>query len=108
MAARAQTARRRGAIVTATAVGAAVFALAATIGVVVQPDPARPEPSPTQRPGIPNIVHGVFGDGDLELETDLAVGAASIAIANPTGAFVVTADDGIYHRLDLPGFDAGV
>ncbi len=57
---RAQTARRRGAIVTASAVGAAVFALAATIGVVVQPDPARPEPSPTQRPGIPNLVHGVF------------------------------------------------
>ena len=35
-------------------------------------------------------------------------GTASVAIANPTGAFVVTADDGVYHRLDLPGFDPTV
>ncbi|HZJ05297.1 MAG TPA: hypothetical protein VFD59_07485 [Nocardioidaceae bacterium] len=31
-----------------------------------------------------------------------------MAIANPTGAFVVTADDGMYHRLGLPGFDGQV
>ena len=36
------------------------------------------------------------------------MGIASIAIANPSGAFVVTADDGAYHRLDLPGFDPSV
>ena len=35
-------------------------------------------------------------------------GPASVAIANPTGAFVVTAEDGVYHRLDLPGFDPAV
>jgi hypothetical protein len=107
---RARRARRRGALVTAAAVGAAVFVLAATVGVLVQPDPDRRDPSPTpaERPGIPTIVRGIWGDGDLELETDLAVGPASVAIANPTGAFVVTADDGVYHRLKLPGFDPAV
>ncbi len=103
--ARARTARRREAIVIASAVGAAVFALAATVGVVVQPDPDRRHPSPAEQSGIPNIVRGVFGEGGLPLEKDLAVGPASVAVANPTGAFVVTADDGVYHRLDLPGFD---
>ena len=93
---------------TATAVGATVFALAATVGVLVQPSPDHPASSPTQRPGIPTIVRGIWDDGDLALETDLAVGPASVAIANPTGAFVVTADDGVYHRLNLPGFDAAV
>ena len=29
-----------------------------------------------------------------------------MAIANDTGAFVVTADDGVPHRIALPGFDA--
>ncbi len=105
---RARRARRRGDLVAATAIGAAVFALAAGVGVLVQPSPDRPASSPTQRPGIPSIVRGVWDDGGLELETDLAVGPASVAIANPTGAFVVTADDGVYHRLNLPGFDAAV
>jgi len=105
---RARRARRRTELVTASAVGATVFALAASVGVLVQPNPDAPDPSPAQRPGIPSLVRGVDGDGGLELETDLAVGPASVAIANPTGAFVVTADDGIYHRLDLPGFDPTV
>ena len=105
---RARSARRRGDLATATAVGAAVFALAATVGVLVQPTPDRPDSSATPRPGIPTIVRGIAGDGALELETDLAVGPASVAIANPTGAFVVTADDGVYHRLSLPGFDPAV
>ena len=107
---RARRARRRGEILTASAVGAAVFALAATIGVLVQPspNPDPPDPRPAERPGIPTIVRGVFGDGDLPLEQDLAVGAASVAVANPTDAFVVTAEDGIYHRLDLPGYDPRV
>ena len=56
-------------------------------------------------PGIPSRVHDPIGDGGLELERDLAVGRASVAIANDTAAFVITADDGVYHRLDLPDFD---
>ena len=105
---RARRARRRSDLLTAAAVGAAVLALVASVGVLVQPDPDRPDPVPADREGIPSLVRGVVGTGSLELETDLAVGAASVAIANPSGAFVVTADDGAYHRLDLPGFDPSV
>ena len=105
---RARRSRRRSDLVAACAVGAAVLALVATVGVLVQPAPDRPDPSPADRDGIPSIVRGVVGDGGLPLEPDLAVGAASVAIANPTGAFVVTADDGAHHRLDLPGFDPSV
>ncbi len=51
-------------------------------------------------------IEGIAGDGGLRIEKDLAVGRASVAIANDTGAFVVTADGGVRHRLALPGFDA--
>jgi hypothetical protein len=105
---RARRARRRREVVVASAVGTAAFAVAAGLGVLVTLDRDAPAPEPTGRPGIPTVVHGVFGDGGLPAETDLAVGAASVAVANPTDAFVVTADDGVMHRLDLPGFDASV
>ena len=105
---RARRARRRSDLLVAAAVGAAVLALVASVGVLVHPSPDRPDPAPADRDGIPSTVRGVVGTGSLELETDLAVGAASVAIANPSGAFVVTADDGAYHRLDLPGFDPSV
>ena len=42
--------------------------------------------------------------GGLELERDLAVGPAAVALSTPAGAFVVTAADGVYHRVRLPGF----
>ncbi len=107
---RARRARRRGDLLATAAAGTAVLVLAVALGTLVQPDPDRPDPThdPAQRAGIPAVVHGVVGRGGLPLETDLAVGTASVAIANPTGAFVVGADDGVYHRLDLPGFDPAV
>ena len=67
--------------------------------------PARGVDDATPTPGIPSTVRGIVGDGGLELEADLAVGPASLAIVNPSGAFVITAADGVYHRLRLPGFD---
>jgi hypothetical protein len=105
---RAGRARRRAELVTASAVGVGVFALAASVGVLVQPNSGPPDPGPADRPGIPTIIHGVFDDGSMPLEADLAVGPASVAVANPTDAFVVTAADGVFHRLDLPGFDPQV
>ncbi len=104
---RARRARRRADAFTAVAVGLAVFALVAAVGLLGSPDPSRPEPAPVPPgpPGIPSVVRGIDGDGGLDVETDLAVGRASVAIANPSGAFVVTAADGEYHRLSLPGFD---
>ena len=50
-------------------------------------------------------VHGVVGDGGLRLERDLAVGQATAVVTNDTDVFVVTAADGAYHRLRLPGYD---
>ncbi len=104
---RARRARRRADALTTAAVGLAVFALVAAVGLLGSADPSRPEPAPVPPgpPGIPSVVRGVDGDGGLDVEDDLAVGRASVAIANPSGAFVVTAADGEYHRLALPGYD---
>ena len=57
-------------------------------------------------PALPATVYGVSGTGGLPVETDLAVGGSSVAVANGSGVFVVTASDGAYHRLRLPGYDA--
>ncbi len=59
-----------------------------------------------QDAAIPSSVQAVPGGGGLPLEKDLAVGRASVAVANRTSAFVITAVDGVYHRLALPGYDA--
>src|SRR6187402_2985440 len=90
---RAQRRRRAAAVVAAGL--AAVTALTA---VGIQADRHRP-PQPVEQPdhrisgpGIPSVVYGVPGDGGLDLETDLALGQASVAIANPAGVYVVTAE----------------
>ncbi len=59
-----------------------------------------------QAAAIPSSVYAVPGHGGLPLEKDLAIGRASVAIANSSGAFVISAADGGYHRLALPGYDA--
>ncbi len=108
-----ETARRRNhhaRMATSTAVVAvtAIVAVFGVLGVDALRDASRPAEGPADHPGepgIPSEVHDPVGDGGLELEGDLAVGRASVAIANDTAAFVITADDGVYHRLDLPGFD---
>ncbi len=106
---RARRSRRRNRFLIGAAV--AVTALSVTgvtlLGADALRDAVPPADAPTQRPdpGIPSDVQAPVEDGGLELEHDLAVGRASVAIANDTAAFVVTAHDGIYHRLDLPGFD---
>ncbi len=107
---RAQRARRRDRVIRASAaavtVAAVVGALAIGLGTRHTPPPAKQTPAPHQTGvGIPSIVRGIHGDDGLDLETDLAVGPASVAIANQSGAFVITAADGVYHRLRLPGFD---
>ena len=66
---RARRARRRGDLVTATAVGAAVFALAATVGVLVQPDPDRPDLVPRPTAGHPDHRPRRLRRRDLQLET---------------------------------------
>jgi hypothetical protein len=108
---RAQRARRRDRAVRAsvaalTALALVGAALAIGMGTRNAQPPANQTPSPHQTGvGIPSTVRELHGDGGLDLETDLAVGSASVAIANQSGAFVITAADGVYHRLRLPGFD---
>jgi hypothetical protein len=114
--ARARQARRRDRALRASAMGglcavAVVGAILIGTGSHAGPPPAdRPTPTPTATTqvhgeGIPTTVRGLLGDAGLQPETNLAVGSASVAIANPNGAFVITAADGVYHRLQLPGFD---
>jgi hypothetical protein len=108
--ARAQRARRRDRAVRASAAALTALALAGALAIGLgsrhAPPPANHSPaSHDTGPGIPSTVRGPHGDGGLDLETDLAVGPASVAIANQSGAFVITAADGDYHRLRLPGFD---
>ena len=108
-----ETARRRNRrtrMATATAAVAATGIVAVTglLGADALRDASPPDGGPADHrgeSGIPSEVHDPVGDGGLELEGDLAVGRASVAIANDTAAFLITADDGVYHRLDLPGFD---
>ncbi len=107
--ARARRARRRGEIVTASALGAAVFALAATIGVVVQPDPRPARPPPTQRPGIPSHRprrRSVTGASRSRVISPSARPPWR-SPTRPTRSWSPPTD-GVYHRLDLPGFDPSV
>ena len=107
---RAQRARRRDRAVRASAAALTAVALAGALAIGLgtrhAPPPANQTPAPHQTGvGIPSTVRGIHGDDGLDLETDLAVGPASVAIANQSGAFLITAADGVYHRLRLPGFD---
>jgi hypothetical protein len=108
--ARARRARRRDRAIRTSAAALTALALfgaiAIGLGTRSAPPPAKQTPAPHETGvGIPSIVRGIHGDGGLDLEPDLAVGPASVAIANQSGAFVITAADGVYHRLQLPGFD---
>ena len=101
---RARRARRRDRTVAVGAVAATV-ALIAVVAVQGQRLSSDPDPAPDP-PGHRLIsVHGVDGDGGLRLERDLAVGQATAVVTNETDIFVVTAADGAYHRLRLPGYD---
>lgn len=108
---RARRARRRERVLRASAAALTAVALvgAVAIGLGTRhalPPADRHTPAPHHTgAGIPSTVHGIHGDGGLDLENDLAVGPASVAMANQRGAFVITAADGVYHRLRLPGYD---
>jgi hypothetical protein len=96
--------RRRGVTV------AAAFLLVITLvgGIILATGVLRSAAPPVDRPDRrdPLVIEGIAGDGGLPAEKNLAVGQAALAVVNDTGAFVVTADDGVAHRLALPGFDA--
>jgi hypothetical protein len=107
---RARRHRRRRRAAALVAAGLAAVTALTAVGIRADrhqpPQPVEQPDRKTSGPGIPSVVYGVPGDGGLDLETDLALGPASVAIANPVGVYVVTADDGAYHRVRLPGYDA--
>ena len=117
-----ETARRRNRRTSVAGVTAACAIVVLAVSVDVGMGVLRTAPQPADQddrapviptsvygvPGIPTSVYGVPGDGGLRLEKDLAVGRASVAVVNDTNAFVITAADGVYHRLALPGFDASL
>ncbi len=107
---RARRARRDRRRLRVAAVGALVLAVLAALTVAglgghrVADAPPVEQPDRQEGPGIPSTIHAVPGSGGLELERDLGVGQAAAAVSTPTGAFVVTAADGDYHRVRLAGF----
>jgi hypothetical protein len=100
-----RTRRRRQRLTAAAAVLVVVVLLG---GIALATSVLRPAPAPVDLPdGHESLkIDGISGDGGLRAEKDLAIGRASMAIANETGAFLVTAEDGVTHRIALPGFDA--
>ncbi len=91
-----------------TAAAAVLLVITLVGGIVLATGVLRTASPPVDRPDRhdPIEIEGIAGDGGLRVENDLAIGRASVAIVNDTGAFVITADDGVAHRLALPGFDA--
>ncbi len=106
--ARASQTRRRRQRLAGGAAGLVVAVLVS--GIVLASGVLHTAPPPVDRPDRqdPIQIEGIAGGGGLRVERDLAVGRASHAIVNDAGAFVVTADDGVAHRLALPGFDAAL
>ncbi len=101
---RARRARTRNRALAVGAVAATVTVIA-TVAVQGQRLSSDPDPAPKPPEHGLTSVHGVVGDGGLRLERDLAVGHATAVVTNATDVFVITAADGAYHRLRLPGYD---
>ena len=101
---RARRARTRN---RALAVGAVAATIAVIATVAVQGQRLSSDPDPAPKPPEDRLisVHGVVDDGGLRLARDLAVGRATAVVTNATDVFVITAADGAYHRLRLPGYD---
>ncbi len=100
-------------------VAAAVAVIALLGGVALLPGPDHPAPAPLANsgaaPGVPGQIWGVparltmkASDGSWSsdlVETDLVVGRGAAAYVTEAGLpVVISAADGAYHLLDLPGF----
>jgi hypothetical protein len=101
---RARRARTRNRVLAVGSVAATV-AVIAIVAVQGQRISSDPDPAPNPPGHRLTSVHGVVGDGGLRMERDLAVGRAIAVVTNDTDVFVITAADGAYHRLRLPGYD---
>lgn len=102
---RGQAARRRGQALVVAAVLAVLASLGGVVTLVSTDREVRTATAPVPDGGaIPSRIDDV--PEDLEMTTDLAVGRASAAFISATGdVVVITATDGVPHRLALPGWD---
>jgi hypothetical protein len=101
---RAQAARRRGQVLVAAAV-LAIIASVTWSAVLLGTGDREARTASQEVPGgaIPSRIEDV--PSDLEATTDLAVGTVSAAFISGLGdPVVITAVDGMPHRLDLPGW----
>ncbi|NYE36042.1 hypothetical protein F4692_001146 [Nocardioides cavernae] len=101
---RAQAARRRGQVLAAAAV-LAIIASVTWSAVLLGTDDREARTASQEVPGgaIPSRIED---PGDLPATDDLAVGRASVAFVNRDGdPVVLTATDGVPHRLALPDWD---
>jgi hypothetical protein len=105
---RGQAARHRG---QALVVAAVLMVLASVGGGVALWSPSDRE-ARTASAEVPEggaIPSRIEDPGDLGPTTDLAVGQVSVAfVSSSKQPVVVTAADGRYHALDLPGWDGGL
>lgn len=99
---RGQAARRRGQALVVAAVLAIVVSVSWSAVLMTSEDrEARTASSPAPAGGA--IPSRVVDPGELDLETDLAVGRASVAFFSARAQpVVVGASDGVYRALDLP------
>jgi dipeptidyl aminopeptidase/acylaminoacyl peptidase len=103
---RGVAARRRGRAVVVAAVVAVVVSVAGTATLLGQEDREARTASPVVVEGgaIPRDITDI--DDDLAVTSDLAVGQGSAAFRSSAGhPVVITATDGVAHRLDMPGWD---
>ncbi|WP_457188964.1 hypothetical protein [Nocardioides sp. P5_E3] len=103
---RGRRARRRARVAAGMAAVAVVAVAAGAGALALQPDrEARTASSEVIEGGaIPSRIEDI--PADLEPTTDLAVGRGAAAFISPSQRVpvVVTAADGVAHRLDLPGW----
>ena len=103
---RGVAARRRGQALLAAAVVALVVSVAGTATLLGDGDREARTASPVVVEGgaIPSEIVDI--PDDLAVTSDLAVGRGSAAFRSGSGhPVVITATDGVAHRLDLPGWD---
>ncbi len=98
--------RRRDRAVS-TGLVLAMVLLVGGLASFVTSRPATVAPAGDVAPGgaIPSRI--VDPGSDLEPETDLAIGGASVAFVSRDQPMAVSARDGSYHALDLPGWSDG-